>query len=58
MYAAISGDWKMSSLLNSLKAIRKRLATKKFCVHIGWRDSSVAAGMIQKAIGNSSHVFL
>lgn len=49
-----SGDWRMDSFVeNSIRAIRKKVGSGKvLCALSGGVDSSVAAVMLSKAIGN------
>lgn len=51
----VSGDWKMSSFVEeSIEAIRNRIGNRKvLCALSGGVDSSVAAALLQKAVGNN-----
>lgn len=50
----LSGDWQMSSFVEeSVRAIREKVGNKKvLCALSGGVDSSVAAALIHKAVGN------
>lgn len=50
----LSGDWKMRSFVNeSINALKQKIGDRKvLCALSGGVDSSVAATMLQKAIGN------
>jgi GMP synthase (glutamine-hydrolysing) len=50
----LSGDWQMSSFVEeSVRAIREKVGDKKvLCALSGGVDSSVAAALIHKAVGN------
>ena len=52
--AGCAGDWKMDAFVeNSIKAIREKVGDGKvLCALSGGVDSSVAAVMLSKAIGN------
>ena len=54
MYAKCAGDWHMDSFVEeSIKAIREKVGDGKvLCALSGGVDSSVAAVMLSKAVGN------